>query len=118
MTLRATDAMLVLIIMYGLAIPFIPRLSENAALAVHFIHTVAWVMIHYVALGLLLKAQSKNKFIVRHFVKHYHYSQNDGGRGAISEAFNNWKVIYNLTLCMTYGSFSIMSSSSATHARI
>ncbi|KAF8339261.1 phosphatidylethanolamine N-methyltransferase [Amanita rubescens] len=102
--LRANDAMLVLIIMYGLTISFIPRLSEKTALAVHFIHTVAWLMIHYVALGLLLKAQSGNKFIVRHFVKHYHYSQNDayGGKGAITEAFNNWKVIYNLTLCMTY----------------
>lgn len=96
--------MLVFIIMYGLAISFIPPLSEKAALVVHFIHTMAWLTIHYVVLGLLLKAQSKNKFIVRHFVKHYHYSPNDGGKGAISEAFNNWKVIYNLTLCMTYGS--------------
>ncbi|KAK2460451.1 hypothetical protein APHAL10511_007616 [Amanita phalloides] len=100
--LRANDAMLLLVVIYGLTIQFVPRLSEKAILFVHFIHTFAWLMIHYVGLGLLLKAQSENKFLVRHFVKNYHYAQSDGGKGAISEAFNNWKVIYNLTLCMTY----------------
>lgn len=100
--LRANDAMLVLIVTYGLAISFIPRLSDKATLVAHFIHTFSWLIIHYVGLGLLLKAQSENKFLVRHFVKHYYYSPNDGGKGAITEAFNNWKVIYNLTLCMTY----------------
>ncbi|KAM6490993.1 phosphatidylethanolamine N-methyltransferase [Amanita muscaria] len=110
--LRANDAMLVMIILYGLGTALTPRLSENAALVAHVIHTFAWLMIHYLGLGLLLKAQSENKCLVRHFVKHYHYSQNDGGEGAICEAFNNWKVIYNLTLCMTYVSCIGLASKS------
>ncbi|KAF8636076.1 hypothetical protein AX17_003783 [Amanita inopinata Kibby_2008] len=100
--LRANDAMLVLIIAYGIGISFMPRLSDRAMLAAHFLHAFIWLMVHYVGLGLLLRKQSRNKFLVRHFVKNYHYSQNDGGKGAIIEAFTNWKVIYNLTLCMTY----------------
>ncbi|PFH50210.1 hypothetical protein AMATHDRAFT_4210 [Amanita thiersii Skay4041] len=100
--LRANDVMLVLIIIYGLGVSFMPRLSDKAILIAHFVHAFIWLMIHYVGLGVLLRAQSENKFVVRHFVKNYHYFQNDGGKGAVIEAFTNWKVIYNLTLCMTY----------------
>ncbi|KAF8064345.1 phosphatidylethanolamine N-methyltransferase [Lyophyllum atratum] len=99
--LRANDAMLILIITYSLAMAFLPRLSDAAMLRVHFLHALTWCLIHYVGLGYLLNAQSKNKFLVRHFMKHYHYAGNDGG-GAIAEAFTNWKAIYNLSMCMTY----------------
>ena len=96
--------MLVLVIAYGLGISFMTQLPGKVTLVAHVIHTFIWLMIHYIGLGLLLKSQSENKFLVRHFMKHYHYSQGDGGTGAICEAFNSWKAIYNLTLCMTYGS--------------
>jgi phosphatidylethanolamine N-methyltransferase len=96
--------MLVLILGYSLASWLLPGLSPRMALAVHYIHALSWVLIHYVGLGLLLRAQSENKFLVRHFLTNYHYPEKDAGQGAIIEAFNNWKVLYNLTLCMTYGS--------------
>ncbi|GLB44428.1 putative catalyzes the first step of the methylation pathway of phosphatidylcholine biosynthesis, the SAM-dependent methylation of phosphatidylethanolamine (PE) to phosphatidylmonomethylethanolamine (PMME) [Lyophyllum shimeji] len=99
--LRANDAMLVLIITYCLAMAFLPRLSDAAMLRLHFLHALTWCLIHYVGLGLLLNAQSKTKYLVRHFVKHYHYSSSDGS-GAVAEAFTNWKAIYNLSMCMTY----------------
>lgn len=104
--------MLVLIIAYALMISFLPTLSPRTMLALHFLHAVTWCMIHYVGLGLILQAQSKTKFLVRHFIKNYHYPQNDGGGGAIVEAFNNWKVIYNLSMCMTYGLFPSLSHGS------
>lgn len=94
--------MLMLIITYSLAMSFLPRFSDQAMLRLHFVHALAWCLVHYVGLGYLLNAQSKNKYIVRHYMKNYHYSSNDGG-GAIVEAFANWKSIYNLSMCMTYG---------------
>ncbi|KAG6833408.1 phosphatidylethanolamine N-methyltransferase [Tephrocybe sp. NHM501043] len=101
--LRANDFMLALMLVYSLGLAFLPHMSNSAMLRVHFLHALTWCIIHYVILGLFLKAQSQNKYIVRHFMKHYHYSGNDGG-GAIAEAFTNWKVIYNLSMCMTYAS--------------
>ena len=66
-------------------------------------------------LGLLLRAQSKGKWLVRHYLKHYHYpneagNEADEGVGregvvkrATEEAFRNWQVVYNISLVMTYG---------------
>lgn len=102
---RANDVMLILLISYTLAMSFIPRLSDTTMLRVHFVHALGWCLVHYVGLGFLLNAQSKNKYIVRHFMKHYHYTAGDDGNGAVMEAFTNWKTIYNLSMCMTYGQF-------------
>ena len=101
--IRASDIMLVLIIFYGLALTLLPTLSPSGTLVLHFSHALAWCIIHYFGLGLLLRAQSKNKFLVRHYLKNYHYSKDDGGQSAVAEAFANWKTIYNLSMCMTYG---------------
>ncbi|KAG6896502.1 phosphatidylethanolamine N-methyltransferase [Termitomyces sp. T32_za158] len=101
--LRSNDLMLVLILAYCFTISFFPRLSDSVTLRLHFLHAFGWCIIHYVGLGFLLKAQSENKFMVRHFMKHYHYAGYEGG-GAVAEAFANWKVIYNLSMCMTYAS--------------
>ena len=95
--------MLVLIIFYGLAFTLLPTLSPAGTLILHFSHALAWCITHYFGLGLLLRAQSKHKFLVRHYLKNYHYSKDDGGQGAVVEAFANWKTIYNLSMCMTYG---------------
>jgi phosphatidylethanolamine N-methyltransferase len=78
-------------------------------LAICFAHAAAWSLIHYIGLGLLLRAQSRNKFLVRHFMRNYHYS--DSGHGAVVEAFANWKAIYNLSMCMTYGTIICLHSS-------
>jgi phosphatidylethanolamine N-methyltransferase len=101
--IRASDVMLVLIIFYGLAFTLLPTLSPAGTLVLHFSHALAWCIIHYFGLGLLLRAQSKHKFLVRHYLKNYHYSKDDGGQSAVVEAFANWKIIYNLSMCMTYG---------------
>ncbi|KAG5645124.1 phosphatidylethanolamine N-methyltransferase [Asterophora parasitica] len=98
---RANDLMLVLILFYSLTMAFMPALSARAMLRVHFVHALTWCLIHYVGLGHLLNAQSKSKYMVRHFLKNYHYSSSNGS-GAILEAFSNWKAIYNLSMCMTY----------------
>lgn len=60
----------------------------------------------------MLQGQSKNKLLVRHFLKHYHYPTQPGskhyesvGKAAAKEAFENWKSLYNLSTLMTYTSF-------------
>ncbi|KAF6750342.1 phosphatidylethanolamine N-methyltransferase [Ephemerocybe angulata] len=100
--LRATDAMLVLVITYSASLALIPALSPKTTLILHYFHALAWVFIHYVGLGQVLRAQSESKFLVRHFLKNYHYGERDVGEGPIIEAFTNWKIIYNLSMCMTY----------------
>lgn len=101
----ASDVKLVLLLGYAIAISFfLPLLhSPRALLGFHFLHALSWRFIHSFALGLVLKAQSDSKFLVRHFITHYHYPGKEAGRDALREAFNNWKALYNLSLCMTYG---------------
>ena len=100
----ATDAMLVLLVFYGLAFAFLPTFSQRTSLIVHFAHALVWCLIHYFGLGLLLRAQSDHKFLVRHYLKNYHYdhAQSDRGQNAVIEAFANWKTLFNLSMCMTY----------------
>ncbi|GBE86958.1 Phosphatidylethanolamine N-methyltransferase [Sparassis crispa] len=100
--LRSADFKLLLIMFYPLVSAVIPTLSYNSLLTLYFVHALAWCLFHSVGLGLLLRAQSENRFLVRHFLKHYHYPHNDRGKGALHEAFNSWKSIYNLSMCMTY----------------
>jgi len=94
--------MLTVIVLYALVAIFVPSSSSSRViLALHFTHALTWCLFHYVGLGLLLRAQSKSKFLVRHYVKNYHYPEDS--KGAIVEAFSNWKVIYNMSICMTHG---------------
>jgi len=111
--------MLLLIIVYSLVIAFLPPLSHQGTLALHFGHALAWCIFHCFGLGLLLNAQSKNKFLVRHFLKNYHYQQNDVRGGAVMEAFANWKSLYNLSMCMTYSaSFDNCRGSVKSHCSL
>ncbi|KAJ3537122.1 hypothetical protein NM688_g6733 [Phlebia brevispora] len=103
--LRAVDFQLVLFISYVLVSVFLPSLSPKASLALYCAHALAWCLFHSFGLGLLLRAQGERKFLVRHFLKHYHYPRGDNGKGALYEAFSNWKSIYNMSMCMTYASF-------------
>ena len=99
----ATDLQLVLVLVYVLLASFLPIMSDGATLSLHFVHALSWCLFHSFGLGLLLRAQSERKFLVRHFLKHYHYPRNDHGNGAVQEAFSNWKSMYNMSMCMTYG---------------
>lgn len=94
--------MLVLLIFYILVASCLPIMSHRATLALHFAHASAWCIFHSFGLGLLLQAQSRSKFLVRHFLKNYPYPANDNGDGAVQEAFTNWKSLCNMSLCMTY----------------
>ncbi|KAK7055518.1 phosphatidylethanolamine N-methyltransferase [Favolaschia claudopus] len=102
---RANDLTLTLIVAYSVVVSLIPSVSPGTSLCLHFAHALTWCLFHCFGLGLVLRAQGQNKFLVRHFMKNYHYPAKDGDRGAIVEAFTNWKAIYNLSLCMSYVSF-------------
>ncbi|KIK41161.1 hypothetical protein CY34DRAFT_224284 [Suillus luteus UH-Slu-Lm8-n1] len=112
--LRSSDAMLALLLAYVVVGSSLPVLSYHATLALHFAHACAWCMFHSFGLGLLLRAQSKSKYLVRHFLKHYHYPSRDHGDGAVQEAFTNWKALYNISLCMTYTSLMSLAWKSYT----
>lgn len=122
---RATDFALIVLIIYGLT-TLIPALPPKLGLTAHFLHALAWRLFHSFGLGLLLRAQSKSKWLVRHYLKHYHYPGSTHGshahddwdlereRGeeketvvkrATEEAFGNWQVGYNISLVMTYGEY-------------
>lgn len=106
--------MVALVVTYTIVLMFLPPLSTSGQLTLHFVHALLWRIYHTFFLGFVLKAQSESKYLVRHFLKHYYYPENDTGRGAVMEAFNNWKSLYNLSMCMTYGAsferiFSIFS---------
>ncbi|XJO72796.1 hypothetical protein BDV3_003900 [Batrachochytrium dendrobatidis] len=60
--------------------------------------TVFWRIFHTYGLGLLLYLQGKNKFWTRHFIRH-----GDGLR----EALQHWKILFNLSITMTYLSFFV-----------
>lgn len=106
---RASDLKLVLLLFYMVLSAALPPLSVGATRGLYFANALCWVLLHSVGLGLLLRAQSQHKFLVRHFMKHYHYPHDDRGDGAVVEAFANWKAIYNLSLCMTYASFGCLA---------
>ncbi|KAK7448497.1 phosphatidylethanolamine N-methyltransferase [Stygiomarasmius scandens] len=102
---RANDLFFLLLLVYAVFFNLMPRLSDKSMLGLHVAHTLAWCMFHFVGLGFALREQSETKFLVRHFMKNYHYSANGDGKGATVEAFANWKAIYNASLTMTYISF-------------
>lgn len=96
--------MLGLVGFYAIIIAFLPPLSSHNEVALHFTHALLWRVYHTFVLGSLLKAQSNSKFLVRHFLKHYHYPDGSlaSGQGAVQEAFTNWKALYNMSMFMTY----------------
>ena len=59
------------------------------------LNALLWQLFHTVELGVLLQAQSRSKFVVRHLSE-------EEGNAAMTEAFDNWKV-YNCSFVMTYG---------------
>ncbi|WVN90038.1 uncharacterized protein L203_105271 [Cryptococcus depauperatus CBS 7841] len=114
---RATDFALILLVTYSLS-TIIPPLSPSFALTGHFLHALLWRLFHSFGLGFLLRAQSRTKWLVRHYLKHYYYPEDRSVeedesevreiivRRATEEAFGNWQVVYNISLVMTYVSFA------------
>jgi phosphatidylethanolamine N-methyltransferase len=65
---------------YAFFSPFFVRGQLGIAFAM--VQALFWRIFHSGGLGWLLYAQSKNKFITRHFVK---------WGGGVDETFQNWK---------------------------
>jgi phosphatidylethanolamine N-methyltransferase len=97
---RAADFQLLLLLIYAVGLAVLPAPGGPRAF---FVHALGWTLFNTFGLGLLLRAQGERKALVRHFVQHYHYPAQDGARGAVREAFANWKQLYNTSMCMTYG---------------
>jgi phosphatidylethanolamine N-methyltransferase len=112
LTSRANDFTFCLLMAYVVLTSLSPTPGPRASLVLHFAHALIWRVFHSYGLGLLLRAQSKSKWLVRHFLKHYHYpievngtesEQREGVvKRATEEAFGNWQVAYNVSLVMTY----------------
>ncbi|KAF8694385.1 Phosphatidylethanolamine N-methyltransferase, partial [Rhizoctonia solani] len=101
--LRASDLKLVLLTLYIV----LPSILPNTT-ATYLLHALAWRVFHSFVLGGILRAQSKSKWLVRHFVERYYYEH---GRedGALEESFTNWKQIYTMSLYGTYSSFALLA---------
>lgn len=91
---RSTDYAAGMVILYSIVTPMFSSRGVTIAVVQAFI----WRLIHSLGTGGLLAAQSNNKYITRHFIK---------WGGGVQEAFQNWKSIYNLSLCMTYVTFFV-----------
>lgn len=103
--LRASDFLLIIAVFYALVPNLLPRLGPTSSLVVFYLNALFWRLFHSFGLGALLHAQSNNKWMVRHYLKHYVY---DHSIDAVYAAFSNWKVIYNTSLVMTYVSFTVL----------
>ncbi|GAC76014.1 hypothetical protein PANT_19c00062 [Moesziomyces antarcticus T-34] len=104
--MRANDFLLVVGASYALLPLLLPSMGRTARLALLFANALAWRTFHSFGLGVALSRQSESKWIVRHFLKHYNYSQ---PQDAVFEAFGHWKAIYNTSLVMTYVSFGALA---------
>ncbi|KAI7880063.1 hypothetical protein K492DRAFT_130620 [Lichtheimia hyalospora FSU 10163] len=93
---RSTDLASAVLMIYSVITPLIIGGKMGTAFAVA--QAVFWRIFHTYGLGALLHAQSERKWFTRHFVK---------WGGGVDQAFQNWKSIYNLSLSMTYITFSV-----------
>ncbi|KAI1790528.1 phosphatidylethanolamine N-methyltransferase [Ganoderma leucocontextum] len=96
---RASDFQLVLVLFYAVTLTLFPTNS----LTLHFVHALAWCLFHSIGLGLLLRAQSQNKFLVRHFLKNYHYPQHDRGQGALMIGLHIWSGLESYEVLGLFG---------------
>ena len=94
--LRASDFGFALAVFYLVTGSLLPNISHTNQIVAIFVNALAWRIVHTFVLGNILKSQSEKKWMVRHFLKHYHYEA--FGYTAVEEAFNNWKSIYNMSV--------------------
>ena len=96
---RTSDLFSVMVAAYSVCMALVVGPADNTfAICFYILHTLFWRFVHTFGLGSILHYQSTTKFWTKHFIKH-----GDSPR----EAFHHWKVLYNLTLSMTYVSFLI-----------
>ncbi|TIA75575.1 hypothetical protein E3P92_00774 [Wallemia ichthyophaga] len=99
---RSNDFSTALVVAYAVVGSFMPNFSYGTSLTLHISHVIAWRTFHSVGLGYLLKAQSEEKYLIKHYLKYYaHVNANEAKRSA----FDSWKRVYNLSLIMVYVSF-------------
>lgn len=72
-TNRNRDFAFALLAVYAILGVALPATSTTVQLTLAFVNALAWRLFHSFGLGFALKAQSERKWIVRHFIKHYHY---------------------------------------------
>ncbi|KAL1922139.1 uncharacterized protein VTP21DRAFT_10781 [Calcarisporiella thermophila] len=94
---RSTDLFVAMIIFYSTVIPLFLMRGSQAWLFV-IGQALFWRIFHSYILGAVLLVQSRSKHFTKHYIK-YGFTPQD--------AFQNWKVIYNLSNCMTYVSFIV-----------
>ncbi|WFC97834.1 phosphatidylethanolamine N-methyltransferase [Malassezia yamatoensis] len=104
--LRASDFLLVVLCMYAIFPLVLCNVSSNVGRILLCCNALGWRVYHTFALGAALRAQSQNAWIVRHFLKFYHFINT---RDAVYEAFEQWKTIYNTSLVMVYISYTILA---------
>ncbi|KAG0144326.1 hypothetical protein CROQUDRAFT_660096 [Cronartium quercuum f. sp. fusiforme G11] len=100
--LRATDLSTILVIIYSLYLLCFNNTPKSFILFNAFVFRI----LHSFGLGILLKKQSDQKWIVRYFLKHYHWHTESE---VLEDCFGNWKGIYNLSLIMSYVSFGALA---------
>ncbi|KAJ2556954.1 phosphatidylethanolamine N-methyltransferase [Coemansia sp. RSA 1933] len=102
---RASDILIVLLLVYSVGVPlcfmWITGYTQ-AVLKYAIVQCIGWILFRTLALGLLLKKQSTSQIITRWYIKH-------GGNG--EEAFSSWRAVYNTAMIMTYASFGLVALS-------
>lgn len=100
---RSNDLFTVLIIFYStMNLLFMNNLSNSTLLILNVLHAVAWRIFHSFVLGFILKAQSENKWLIKHYLKYYAHSDANEAKKC---AFDAFKRVYNLSLIMVYVSY-------------
>ncbi|PVV04938.1 hypothetical protein BB560_000545 [Smittium megazygosporum] len=104
---RPVDLLLLLLTIYGFIAPllvgiYIRNLPKafQTLLTLSIFNCVFWVLIRSIGLGIILKAQSKNQWFTKWFIKR---------GGTAQEAFDSWKAMYNVSCLMTFCSFILVA---------
>lgn len=104
--MRGPDFLLVVAVLYACTPLVFYRAGPLTMLVLLCVNAVGWRVFHSFGLGTALMAQSKTKWIVRHFVKCYHFTN---AHDALYDVFAQWKTIYNASLVMVYVSFAALA---------
>ncbi|KAL7752928.1 phosphatidylethanolamine N-methyltransferase [Sorochytrium milnesiophthora] len=92
---RATDLFIVVITLYTILAGFFgSRLFT-------MLQYIGWNMFHTYVLGGILYMQSHSKYWTKHFIRFGHSNR---------DAFDNWKSVYNMSLCMNYITFFLAAA--------
>lgn len=101
---RSRDFGFAVAFFYSICFICLPLSTGRQRLVFASVNAVFWRLFHSAGLGMVLYKQSTEKWLVRHFLKHYFYEQKESF-GPVQDAFRNWAGLYNFSLGMTYVSF-------------